>query len=885
LISLPQDIFEAIEQGVSVVVPSRQRAQAVRLAYAAATLASNRRVWATPDVLPLDAWLARELDRRAAAGHAVPRILSAAEEWLLWRQAAAQLTHDLDLISRGPLSDALRHASRTALEYRLDPVSFRGAPGTETRLLYEAERAVRERAQSLGAETAAHLSDACAGSERPVLIAGITKASPHLSRLIERRNEAGCRTRARTPAPHADGTTRAVIARDASDELERIAEWCRARVEKQPDARLFILLSGSAEARERLVALIRQSIDPAGAATGDLLEPGRSDIATIEGGAPLSRAPLAAHALDSLAWLAGAAEFADVSGWLSAPYWLVPEAQRARMDLWLRERAGLELDPRGLLSLLATVPESLVPAAKELAGHVQAALQKLGTGNASPRQWSERFRDALVALGWPGIRVLNSDAEQTRARFTELLDDFGQLAAAVPSISRQDAIAWLRELASRTSFRPASGDPLVTVSPMLTDPIVRYDGIWVAGLHADAWPQPVQPDPFLPLVAQIGAGVPAASAVARAEEARLLLNAWQASTDELILSAPARSDDVELSLSPMLKPFLDTSVEDAEPSEWLALQLHREGQTHAYEDAVGIPWDPARPLPLGTRSIDLQNRCPFRAYAELRLGGDDLAIPEPGVPADVRGMLLHAALEVLWRTLGNSRALLDTSPERLTALIADSVEQAAHIAFGGAHERRTPAQSRELARTARLIRALCDVEKQRAHFTVKATELDQTVRLGAAQLRLRIDRVDQLEAGGLAILDYKSGKRVPGGWDRDRPTHPQLLAYLAAIGEDARAVATVNVTATEVRFDGVAASAGLLPKVRAVSAPGADGDTDAWTLRRREWLACVEKLATDFLGGRAVVDPMPNACDFCPVIGVCRIADRAAAEIATDPYD
>jgi ATP-dependent helicase/nuclease subunit B len=885
LISLTQDIFQAIERGMTIVVPSRQRAQAVRLAYAAATLATNRRVWSTPDVLPFDAWLARELDRRAAAGHAVPRVLSAAEEWLLWRQAASLLTHDLDLISRGPLSDALRSASRLAVEYCLDPAALRGASGTEARLLYDAERTVRARADDLGADTSARLADACVGGERPVLIAGITKASPHLAKLIERRNEAGCKTTLRMPASRSTGTTRAVIASDASAELEQIAEWCRARVQQRPDVRLLVLLSGSGEARERLVGLIRQSIDPRGAATGDLLGPRRAEIATIEGGAPLSRAPLAAHALDSLAWLAGAAEFADVSAWLSAPYWLVPETQRARIDLWMRDRAGLELDPRALLSMLATVPEPLVPAAKALANHVQAALQKLGAGNASPRQWSERFRDALAALGWPGERVLNSDAEQTRARFMELLDDFGQLAAAVPSIPRQDAIAWLRELAGRTSFRPASGDPLVTISPMLADPIVRYDGIWVAGLHADAWPQPVQPDPFLPLSAQIAAGVPAASAVARAEEARLLLGAWQAATDELILSAPARSDDVELSLSPMLKPFLQTTSDEAELLEWLALQLHREGQTHSFEDSVGLPWDPAKPLPLGTRSVDLQNRCPFRAYAELRLGGDELSVPEPGVPADVRGMLLHAALEALWRALGNSRALLETSPERLTALIADSVEQAARIPFGTAHERRTPAQARELARTARLIHALCDVEKQRAHFAVKATELEQTVQVGGAQLRMRIDRVDQLEAGGLAILDYKSGKRVPGGWDRERPTHPQLLAYLAAIGEEARAVATVNVTASEVRFDGVAASAGLLPKVRGVSAPGANGDTDAWTLRRREWLACVEKLAADFLSGRAVVDPMPNACEYCPVIGVCRVADRAAPEIATDPYE
>ena len=76
-----------------------------------------------------------------------------------------------------------------------------------------------------------------------------------------------------------------------------------------------------------------------------------------------------------------------------------------------------------------------------------------------------------------------------------------------------------------------------------------------------------------------------------------------------------------------------------------------------------------------------------------------------------------------------------------------------------------------------------------------------------------------------------------------------------------------------------------MPKVGGVTASGADSDTDAWTLRRREWLACVEKLATDFLSGRAAVDPMPNACDYWPVIRVGRIADRPAAEVASDPYD
>ena len=68
MIRLPQDVFRAIELGHTVVVPSRQRSEAVRLAYAAEALAAGRAVWNTPDVLPLDTWLTREIELRSAAG-------------------------------------------------------------------------------------------------------------------------------------------------------------------------------------------------------------------------------------------------------------------------------------------------------------------------------------------------------------------------------------------------------------------------------------------------------------------------------------------------------------------------------------------------------------------------------------------------------------------------------------------------------------------------------------------------------------------------------------------------------------------------------------------------------------------------------------------------
>ncbi|CAA3019457.1 Hypothetical predicted protein, partial [Olea europaea subsp. europaea] len=169
-----------------------------------------------------------------------------------------------------------------------------------------------------------------------------------------------------------------------------------------------------------------------------------------------------------------------------------------------------------------------------------------------------RFRAALHAVHWPGERVRDSSEQQTVVRLHELLDEFGQLASSAGPMTRAEATHWFSELASRTAFRPADDDGVVTISAALADPVVLYDGIWVAGLHAEAFPQPVQPDPFLPLPAQIAAGIPAAFANGRLTEARGLISAWRAATPALVLSAPSRSEDLELLPSPLLAPWLST---------------------------------------------------------------------------------------------------------------------------------------------------------------------------------------------------------------------------------------------------------------------------------------------------------------------------------------
>ncbi len=875
-----------------MVVPSRQRAHALRLAHAAAQLMQGRRVWASPDALPLAGWLTREVERHVAesahsggsgSSAAAPRLLSPAEEWLIWRQCTAEATPGLELVNRTSLAESLRRAASLAAELRIEPQATREPAGTEADLMAAVHRAVMRRGNALGAAPlpAALSSLPCVGDRRPVVFAGFLAPSPRLESIVAARAQYGLET---SFAPAVDPVMLALprIARpaDEHEELERIAEWCRERLTAQPDARLLILLPGSAGRRERLAALIGQGLGLTSAQSPPLV--------SLEGGQPLASSALVSHALGSLRLLAGeASAIESLLEWLRAPWWADPSpASRARVDLWLREGRRLQLDLAALLAMLRRSPAAIAEPARVIATRLEQALGRLRASAATPREWSERFRAALAALGWPGSPARSSAEQQTLVRFHELLDELGQLSAAVGTMTCDVAAQWLTELATRTPYRPADDDTPVTISSAYAAPVVRYDGVWVAGLHAEAFPQPVAPDPFLPLAAQIAAGWPAATAAGRLEEARALVTAWRAAAAECVFSAPARAQDIELLPSPLLEEWriAEQPSSQSRSAIWLPARLHRPGLLTEWRDDIGVTWNPQLPLPSGTRSLELQNRCPFRAYAELRLGSVELGVAAPGIAPDARGKLLHAALQKLWERLGDSRALAALSAQARDELVATCVAGAAATLDVAAEASIAPALARECRRTGRLIGKLLDIEGRRPAYRVQHTEYPARLRLAGQELRLRIDRLDALESGGLAILDYKSGRRVSADWYGDRPSHPQLLAYLAAIGEDVVAMATVNVTAREVRFDGVAASEELLPKVAAVKAPEGESQ-DPWRLRVREWRGLVERLATAFAAGHAAVDPKPRACDFCHVASVCRVGDGLVARDEEGPEE
>lgn len=877
MITLNNSIFETLEQGGTLVVPTRQRAHALRLAFARAMLARGRTVWPTPDVLAADAWISREVERSAARDASLPRVLSPAEDWWLWRECTLQATRDSDIVAGAALAEALRRADRLATEHRIDISRWRALGGRETELLDTVRRAVQRARIEVGADTAHHIAAGLAriGGARAVHFAGFAGLeAPALRAIHDRRRAQGDGGEWWTVAEPAC-LPRVDRAGDTGDELERAAGWCLRQLERSGDARLLIVAAGDAESRERLATQVRAALAPAASFAGEASE----ECVAIDGGAPLVRQPLVQYLLGGLDWIVDGLEFEAFSDWLRSPYGALGGDAAARLDLWWRRDAPLEADARASLPRLARAAREGLEPARVLIGGIESALTALGNGAATARGWSERFRD--VVTGLRGTVELTSAEQQTWLRFIALLDEFGGVAGVAGLLDARRALRALHELASRTSYQPATGDALVTIVPGHDDPIAGYDAIRVLRLTADAWPAPALADPFIPLPALREAGVAAASGAGQLERARLSLAAWRAATCDLTLSSPTAAGDVELAPSPLLAAW--PAIDAAEPAlPWLARRLHRPVTLAMLDDPRGQAWPAHRPLPRGTRSLQLQSECPFRAHAELQLGAEPLEAPAPGVARDERGRWLHRALELFWRGLGDSAQLAALDGAAVQRLARTAVAAARDDTFPPGPDIAVAAREREARRLADLVARFAERERERPAFVVRGLEVTRTLDLGEAQLMLRLDRVDALEAGGFAVLDYKSGEPKSLQWYGGRPAPAQLMAYLAALGDEVRVLVNAHLTQRlawrKPAYYGVAEEGDLLPGVRAMAPPPDGAAGSAWAYWVGRWHGELTQLAGAFLRGDAAVLPAKGACRHCHLATLCRVGERAQAD-------
>src|SRR5258706_6981574 len=77
-------------------------------------------------------------------------------------------------------------------------------------------------------------------------------------------------------------------------------------------------------------------------------------------------------------------------------------------------------------------------------------------------------------------------------------------------------------------------------------------------------------------------------------------------------------------------------------------------------------------------------------------------------------------------------------------------------------------------------------EKQRPPCSVVSTEERRRIVFSGVTFDARIDRMDRLESGGHAIVDYKTGggNLTAKRWQGERPDEPQLPLYAVSAKEE-----------------------------------------------------------------------------------------------------
>jgi probable DNA repair protein len=888
----------------TVVTPNQRLAEALSLAVADAHLALGRSSWPAADILPWGAWLERlhESARFDDTAAPPPPLLTADHERLGWEIAISRDAARPFLVGAGALAREARGAWSLAHDWGIEGAigSWEGAEDAQAFAGWAAAwRDECGRRGWIDAPRLATLVPALLGRQGVRKPAGLVAFAFHIVTPAQRFVLDACRAAgiavATAEPPRHDARVRVAALESPRRELEAAARWARARLEAAGDGRrprIGVVVPDLAQRRELVARVFARVFAPSGGARG-------APFFNLSLGRALAEYPLVDFALALVELADEPVAFETASRVLRSPFMGDGESElhlRARLDAALRRTAPPIADFAALRAVIeaagADGPGRRAPRCRLLDGRLAAVASVRAPGRtATPAAWAAHFAALLAAAGFPGERGLDSAEHQALARWHECLGRLGALGVLAGTMTAEAARRHLRQFCLDTVFQPESGDAPVQVLGLLESVGLEFDALWVTGLTDDAWPQSPRPNPFLPVALQRKAGIPQASAEASLELDRRITQSWAAAAPEVVLSHGLVDDERALAASPLLAPWprCDAGELGVPVFDGLREALFAAGRVPSAwrerEDRLA-PALEAGTARGGTAILADQAACPFRAFARHRLRAEGLDKVEPGLGPSERGQLLHLVMARLWRSLGDQAALAAMDAAQLEGLVAEAARVAV-ARMRAEHPGRLEGRFARLEQ-ARLARAALEwlaIDRARAPFSVVLREDELAIEAGGLAFRGRVDRIDRLASGGLAVIDYKTGSPGVSGWLGDRPDDPQLPLYALAAGEEVRAVAFACLKKGRHGFLGLAREEGLLPGVGTVDKHRTGGKLHAsWDELLDAWRQATARLAEEFAAGQARVDPKKRfaSCTWCDLATLCRVDGEAGVADAEE---
>ena len=840
-------------------------------------------VWETPQILPWNGWLLSLYNQLVTTGREAARLLTNHQESLVWEQIADSWNRKQGrqaLLRPSAAAAAAADAWNLLHGWKIDRRELADYPSPESRLLASWMDAFEAFCAQDGWLSAAELpalirqkiDDNAIPLPRHLFLAGFDELTPGQEHLLARLATAGCRIGLVDNARPEAAATRCCC-HDNREEIRRAAYWARDKLQANPHYRIGIVIPQLARLRKDVERQFHATLHPEKLTAASH---GVSEIFNISLGTPLIDEPMVQDALLFLDLLRPDKISLGQVGQLLRSRFLgdyeTEWACRSLLDRRLRETEPPEITTGRFLHLLSTGAGHNAARCPDLGKRLEKAITLQQQKEHEPEDRAAEIATLLATAGWPGQRTLDSREFQCRQHLLGFLEDLGDLDPIGTGMRFSEALQRLHKLARQTLFQPqGNSEAPIQISGPLEAAGQEFDALRIMNMDDDNWPSRADPNPLLPPGLQRAHGLPHTSGEREMRYAATLTQRMLRSAPEVIFSYPAMDGERELRPSPLISHFPLVEEETDEPDFARSILGTAPIETLDCDTAPAVASDenPGG----GSGLISDQAACPFRAFANYRLGTRRLEEAELGFDARMRGTLMHRCLELFWSRVKGSDELASLGEEGRHALVSACIEQAL-----GENRRDSGLEQSylelERSRLQRLLtRWLETIELKRAPFSVIGLEEEIELELNGLTLKLRADRIDSLEDGRQIVIDYKSGRPFTPDWESERLGEPQLPLYTLSNNRQTAGALLAFINGRETRFSGLVEEKGLAPGNQSLTFKG------DWDALLAQWKTSLHALAAEIMQGHAAVDPVDpvRSCRYCGLQSLCRIDESGTA--------
>ncbi len=906
-----ETLFRRLRSGHTLVTGNSRLARILTNQYNQWRIGQGDLHWQSPVITSWSKWLDTLWETAGLKGlsgtdRAVPGGRQLAS---LWESTLKSASVPHQLIRPESLASQLQEARKLLGEWQIDlkdPAWF-GGDNENHAAFYKWNKAFEKRCakdhwispEDRQARLCKALGEGLLEPPGPIDLLGFDEFSPAQATLLSALMDNGnpvCRLK------FASRQDKAVLwkYRDSKQELQQMARWVRYWIEREPESTIAIVVPGLQSSRQVVDRQLEEILSP-----GYISEAKQAKPWNISMGVPLARVPMIETAFDLLKLLDRRIDIQVIGRVLRSP-WLRGAAaernQRALLEKCLREEYPRQLKLGELIYRSSEIRkrnhrgEELPPQEQEPRpwrcpelNKILVVLQSFERDNRRRQPasvWAESFDRLLMSLGWPlSEELLQQHAEEHGRNWQALqawrdgLRELASLDATVAVFERNGAIGQLKQICREKIFQAHTPIAPTQVLGLYEVNGLRFDHLWVLGLHNSNWPESARPNPFIPGKLQRAAALPHSSPQRELEVARTLTQRLLETAPDVVFSYPGQLDGEDVLPSPLLA--IDSIDQQTEPPAWQGDDWRSVVSMAAKPrvDPLIKPCQLTYPTARGGSSI-LKNQalCPFRAFASNRLGAEGLETPVDGISPILHGNLVHRVLELFWQKTRTQDALLQLDEDALGSRIRGHVDFVSNDNRG--LKQRPAFRAVEAERVQRHVRAYLELETQREPFEVMGFEKEIHTEINGQTIRLFIDRVDRVAGDEEIIIDYKTGMQNPKEWFGDRPENPQLPLYAISAENDPAAVVFAIIRDDGCLYKGVVKRGGLLPglppkETRATQYLVEAGEDLPRTIEN--WRQVLHRLMHDFLAGETAVDPKNGliTCSnsYCKLQSLCRVGE------------